>query len=75
MMMLFYFLEKDKYRWKREVEKMSKSKYNVVNPDDICEEYGQIVFRLYEMFLGPFRTIKTKEYSRFLVFIGFLKNL
>lgn len=37
----------------REVEKMSKSKHNVVNPDDICEEYGADSLRLYEMFLGP----------------------
>lgn len=37
----------------REVEKMSKSKHNVVNPDDVCEEYGADSLRLYEMFLGP----------------------
>lgn len=37
----------------REVEKMSKSKYNVINPDDICKEYGADALRLYEMFLGP----------------------
>ncbi len=36
-----------------EIEKMSKSKYNVVNPDDIIERYGADTFRLYEMFLGP----------------------
>ncbi len=36
-----------------EVEKMSKSKFNVVNPDDIIDEYGADVFRLFEMFLGP----------------------
>ena len=35
------------------IEKMSKSKYNVVNPDDICEKYGADTLRLYEMFLGP----------------------
>jgi leucyl-tRNA synthetase len=36
-----------------EIEKMSKSKYNVVNPDEIIEKYGADTFRLYEMFLGP----------------------
>jgi len=38
---------------KLEVEKMSKSKYNVVNPDDIVAQYGADTFRMYEMFLGP----------------------
>lgn len=38
---------------KAEVEKMSKSKYNVVNPDDIVKDYGADTFRMYEMFLGP----------------------
>lgn len=38
---------------KTEVEKMSKSKYNVVNPDDIVAQYGADTFRMYEMFLGP----------------------
>ena len=38
---------------KMEVEKMSKSKYNVVNPDDIVNQYGADTFRMYEMFLGP----------------------
>lgn len=37
----------------KEDEKMSKSKYNVVNPDDICNQYGADSLRLYEMFLGP----------------------
>ena len=36
-----------------EIEKMSKSKYNVVNPDDIVAQYGADTFRMYEMFLGP----------------------
>ena len=36
-----------------EVEKMSKSKYNVVNPDDIINEFGADCFRMFEMFLGP----------------------
>jgi leucyl-tRNA synthetase len=36
-----------------EVEKMSKSKYNTVNPDELCTQYGADTFRMYEMFLGP----------------------
>ncbi|HET6245724.1 MAG: leucine--tRNA ligase [Bacteroidetes bacterium] len=42
----------------REVEKMSKSKFNVVNPDDIVERYGADTLRLYEMFLGPLEQSK-----------------
>ncbi|MGM0612437.1 MAG: leucine--tRNA ligase [Bacteroidota bacterium] len=41
-----------------EVEKMSKSKYNVQNPDDLIDEYGADTFRLYEMFLGPIESHK-----------------
>ncbi len=39
-------------------EKMSKSKFNVVNPDDVCDEYGADTLRLYEMFLGPLQDSK-----------------
>lgn len=42
----------------REIEKMSKSKYNVVNPDDIIDKYGADTFRMYEMFLGPIEQSK-----------------
>lgn len=42
-----------KFYTSSEVGKMSKSKYNVINPDDIVEEYGADCFRMYEMFLGP----------------------
>lgn len=48
----------DKFFVKREMEKMSKSKYNVVNPDEICEKYGADTLRLYEMFLGPIEQSK-----------------
>ena len=48
-----FILEEGKYIVGREVEKMSKSKYNVVNPDEICETYGADTLRMYEMFLGP----------------------
>tara|TARA_B100000768_G_scaffold181736_1_gene206075 strand:+ start:1272 stop:4085 length:2814 start_codon:yes stop_codon:yes gene_type:complete len=48
-----FILENQKFFVKRETEKMSKSKYNVVNPDEICDKYGADTLRLYEMFLGP----------------------
>jgi leucyl-tRNA synthetase len=47
------FLMDNEFKCGVEVEKMSKSKFNVVNPDDIIEEYGADTLRLYEMFLGP----------------------
>ena len=51
-------LEEGKYICGEEVEKMSKSKFNVVNPDDIVQEHGADVLRLYEMFLGPLEQAK-----------------
>ena len=59
----------------REVEKMSKSKYNVVNPDDICEEYGADTLRLYEMFLGPLEQAKPWNTAGITGVYGFLKKL
>jgi leucyl-tRNA synthetase len=54
-----YILEDDgNYHCGWAVEKMSKSKYNVVNPDVIIEEYGADTLRLYEMFLGPIEQSK-----------------
>lgn len=41
-----------------ETEKMSKSKYNTVNPNDLCDKYGADTFRMYEMFLGPVEASK-----------------
>ena len=53
-----FVLENDKYVCGYAVEKMSKSMYNVVNPDDIVEKYGADTLRLYEMFLGPLEQSK-----------------
>lgn len=53
-----FILEDGKYICGWEIEKMSKSKYNVVNPDDIIERYGADTLRLYEMFLGPLEQFK-----------------
>jgi leucyl-tRNA synthetase len=54
--------------------KMSKSKYNVVNPDDICEEYGADGLRLYEMFLGPLEQSKPWNTQGLSGVYGFLKK-
>ncbi|HEX5001630.1 MAG TPA: leucine--tRNA ligase [Bacteroidia bacterium] len=51
-------LEDGKYICGTEVEKMSKSKWNVVSPDDIIAQYGADCFRMYEMFLGPIEQSK-----------------
>jgi leucyl-tRNA synthetase len=48
-----FILENDKYICGVEVEKMSKSKFNTVNPDYLVDKYGADTFRMYEMFLGP----------------------
>ena len=53
-----FVLEDGVYIVGREVEKMSKSKYNVVNPDQICEDFGADTLRMYEMFLGPIEQAK-----------------
>ena len=59
----------------REVEKMSKSKYNVVNPDDIVKEYGSDSLRLYEMFLGPLEQSKPWNTAGITGTHSFLKKL
>jgi leucyl-tRNA synthetase len=53
-----FILENGKYICGVEVEKMSKSKFNVVNPDDLIERYGADTLRMYEMFLGPLEQSK-----------------
>ncbi|GGD19172.1 leucine--tRNA ligase [Flavobacterium orientale] len=68
-------IETDKIIVGREVEKMSKSKYNVVNPDDICNQYGADTLRLYEMFLGPLEQAKPWNTAGITGVSGFLKKL
>jgi leucyl-tRNA synthetase len=55
---VFITEEDGKYICGVETEKMSKSKYNTVNPDDLVEKYGADTFRMYEMFLGPVEASK-----------------
>lgn len=71
----FILDENGKYIVGREVEKMSKSKLNVVNPDDICEEYGADTLRLYEMFLGPLEQAKPWNTAGITGVHSFLKKL
>ena len=70
-----FVLEDEKYVVGREIEKMSKSKYNVVNPDQICEEYGADSLRLYEMFLGPLEQSKPWNTAGLTGVHSFLKKL
>ena len=70
-----FVLEDGKYIVGREVEKMSKSKYNVVNPDNICDEYGADSLRLFEMFLGPLEQSKPWKTSGISGVYSFLKKL
>ncbi len=70
-----FILEDDEtYRVGFEVEKMSKSKYNVINPDNICEEYGADSLRMYEMFLGPIDQAKPWNTNGLSGVFGFLKK-
>ncbi len=68
-------LEDGKYIVGREFEKMSKRWFNVVNPDDICEEYGADSLRLFEMFLGPLEQFKPWKTSGISGVYSFLKKL
>jgi leucyl-tRNA synthetase len=67
--------DNDVYKVGREVEKMSKSKLNVLNPDEICEEYGADSLRLFEMFLGPLEQAKPWKTSGISGVSSFLKKL
>ncbi|SZD71960.1 Leucine--tRNA ligase [Candidatus Ornithobacterium hominis] len=70
----FILSQDSKFYVSREVEKMSKSKFNVVNPDDICAEYGADTLRMYEMFLGPIEQSKPWNTNGLSGVFGFLKK-
>ena len=69
-----FILEDEKFIVTREVEKMSKSKYNVVNPDEICRQFGADTLRMYEMFLGPIEQSKPWNTSGITGVHSFLKK-
>ncbi|HWY39002.1 MAG TPA: class I tRNA ligase family protein [Bacteroidia bacterium] len=70
-----FFPENSNYICGFEVEKMSKSKYNVVSPDKICNDFGADTLRLYEMFLGPLELSKPWNTNGITGVHGFLKKL
>ena len=70
-----FILENGKYVCGWAIEKMSKSMYNVVNPDDIVEKYGADTLRLYEMFLGPLEQSKPWDTNGIDGVFRFLKRL
>ncbi|RKS55157.1 leucyl-tRNA synthetase [Gillisia mitskevichiae] len=70
-----FILENEKYIVGREVEKMSKSKYNVVSPDEICSQYGADTLRMYEMFLGPLEQAKPWNTAGITGVHNFLKKM
>jgi leucyl-tRNA synthetase len=72
---IFITEENGDYICGHEVEKMSKSKYNVVTPDDIAEKFGSDTLRLYEMFLGPLEQSKPWNTNGITGVHGFLKKL
>jgi leucyl-tRNA synthetase len=70
-----FITEEGKYVCEGEVEKMSKSKHNVVSPDLICEQYGADCLRLYEMFLGPLEQSKPWNTNGITGVNGFIRKL
>lgn len=70
-----FILEDGKYVCGHEVEKMSKSKWNVVSPDSIIEQYGADCLRMYEMFLGPIEQSKPWNTNGITGVSNFLKKL
>ena len=71
----FILNEEGRYRCGSEVEKMSKSKYNVENPDDLVERFGADTLRCYEMFLGPLEQAKPWDTQGINGVHGFLRKL
>jgi leucyl-tRNA synthetase len=69
------FVLDEKFICTSEVEKMSKSKYNVVNPDDVINQFGADTLRMYEMFLGPLELSKPWSTKGISGVYGFLKKL
>ncbi len=69
-----FILEDGKYVCSNEIEKMSKSKWNVVNPDEIVVEYGADCLRMYEMFLGPLEQSKPWNTNGITGVFSFLKK-
>ena len=69
-----FILDNDEYVCGWAVEKMSKSMYNVVNPDMICEKYGADTLRMYEMFLGPLEQAKPWDTNGIDGVLRFLKK-
>jgi len=70
-----FFPQNSNYICQREVEKMSKSKHNVINPDAIIEQFGADTLRMYEMFLGPIELSKPWSTQGISGVHGFLKKL
>jgi leucyl-tRNA synthetase len=70
-----FVLENGKLFYEPEVEKMSKSKLNVITPDRICEQYGADCLRMYEMFLGPLEQHKPWNTNGITGVFNFLKKM
>ena len=75
MMLLLYLKMMVLIKCGFEVEKMSKSKFNVQNPDDLVEKYGADTLRMYEMFLGPIEQSKPWDIKGITGVNSFLKKL
>ncbi|MFA0964763.1 leucine--tRNA ligase [Roseivirga sp. BDSF3-8] len=69
-----FVLEDGRYICGAEIEKMSKSKYNVINPDDMIDQYGADTLRMYEMFLGPLEDSKPWNTNGITGVSGFLRK-